>query len=70
MSVFSIPVHQVIHGAVEANLTRVVVIGRTEDGELYCAANTAAEDHLHDIQAFLMALQDGVYDYEDGEGQG
>jgi hypothetical protein len=70
MTVFSIPVRQVINGAVEANLTRLVIIGRTQDGELYCAANTAADDHLSDIQAFLLALQDGDYDYEDGEGQG
>ncbi|UTC28574.1 hypothetical protein MARCHEWKA_00610 [Brevundimonas phage vB_BpoS-Marchewka] len=37
---FRVPVHKVLEGALDADLEQVVVIGLTEDDEIYVASST------------------------------
>jgi hypothetical protein len=67
MSEFSIPARTVLANAHAKELTSVIIIGRDDQGALFVAANGDPEEHLRDIQSFLMAMDAGEYDVEDGE---
>lgn len=64
---FTLPARTVLEAAIKNRLVSVIVIGRTDKGELFVAANGDAEEHLRDIQTFLMAMDAGEYDVEDDD---
>lgn len=45
---FRVPVHKVLEGALDADLEQVVVIGLTDDDEIYVASSTTTPD-THDL---------------------
>ena len=45
---FRVPVHKVLEAALDAGLEQVVVIGLTDDDEIYVASSTTTPD-THDL---------------------
>lgn len=61
----TLPAETVLKTAIAKRLTSVFIVGRDEHGALFVAANGEAEEHLRDIQTFLIAMDNGEYDVED-----
>lgn len=62
MTDMDIPVQRVLDGAAEAGLSRVFVIGRTEDGALFAASSSAdGRDNLWDMEQFKHRLLSGEF---------
>ncbi|USN14291.1 hypothetical protein KABACHOK_04780 [Brevundimonas phage vB_BpoS-Kabachok] len=68
---FRVPVHQVLEGALDADLEQVVVIGLTDDDEIY-VASSATTPVTHDlIERAVEEIENlAVDEDEDADGFG
>lgn len=66
---FRVPVHKVLEGALDYGLEQVVVIGLTDDDEIFVASSTTTPD-THDLIQRGIEEIENLADDEDEDAEG